>query len=108
MLPPSVRNLFKKKHIWKLYGDTPQTSWMMYGLESQSAAVKRYEIQTSLSVSPTGLWVNPQFSYIACSPDGLVGDAGLLEIKSLNTYSTTTPLTKLSMTQIECWSLKII
>ena len=41
------------------------------------------EIQTSLSVLPTRLWVNPQFPYIACSPDGLVGDDGLLKIKSL-------------------------
>ena len=56
---------------------------MKYGLESESAAVKQYEIKTSLSVSPIGLWVNPQFSYIACSPDGLLGDDGLLEIKSL-------------------------
>jgi len=81
---------FIKKHIWKLDGDTPQTSWMKYGLESESAAVKQYEIQTSLSVSPTGLWVNPQFSYIACSPDGLVGDHGLLEIKSLKIFHDNT------------------
>ena len=56
---------------------------MKYGLESESAAVKQYEIKRSLSVSPIGLWVNPQFSYIAFSPDGLLGDDGLLEIKSL-------------------------
>lgn len=89
MLPLPVRNLFKK-HIWKLYGDTPPTSWMKYGLESESAAFKQYEIQTSLSVSPTGLWVNPQFSYIACSPDRLVGDDGLLEIKSLKIFHDST------------------
>lgn len=39
-------------------------------------------MQTSLSVSLTGLWVNPKFPFIGCSPDGLVGDNGLLEIKS--------------------------
>ena len=71
MLPLPVRNLFKK-HTWKLDSDTPHTSGMKYGLESESAAVKQDEIQKSLSVSATGLWVNPQFSYIACSPDGLV------------------------------------
>ena len=81
---------FIKKHIWKLDGDTPQTSWMKYGLESESAAVKQYEIQTSLSVTPTRLWVNPQFSYIACSPDGLVGDDGLLEINSLKIFHDNT------------------
>ena len=45
---------------------------MKYGLENKSAAVKQYEIQISLSVSPTGLWVNPRFSCIACNPDGVV------------------------------------
>ena len=89
MLPLPVRNLFKK-HIWKLDVDTPQTSWMKYGLESESAAVKQYEIQTSLSVSPTGLWVNPQLPYITCSPDGLVSDDGLLEIKSLKIFHDNT------------------
>ena len=57
---------------------------------TNSAAVKQYEIQTSLSVSPTGLWVNPQFPYIACSPDGLLGDDGLLEIKSLEIFHDNT------------------
>ena len=47
MLPLPVQKLFKKQ-IWKLDGDTPQTLWMKYGLESESAAVKQYEIQTSL------------------------------------------------------------
>ena len=63
---------------------------MKYGLESESAAVKQYEIQTSLSVSPTGLWVNPQLSYIADSPDGLVSDDGLLKIKSLKIFHDNT------------------
>ena len=63
---------------------------MKYGLESESAAVKQYEIQASLPVSPTGLWVNPQFSYVTCSPDGLVGDDGLLEIKSLKIFHDNT------------------
>ena len=89
MLPLPVRNLFKR-HIWRLYRDTPQTSWMKYGLESESAAVKQYEIETSLSVSPTGLWLYPQISYIPCSPDGLVRDDGLLEIKSLKIFHDNT------------------
>ena len=63
---------------------------MKYGFESESAAVKQNEIQTRLSVSSTGLWVNPQFSYIACSPDGLAGDDGLLEIKSLKIFHDNT------------------
>lgn len=78
---------FIEKYIWKLDGETPQTSWMKYGLDSEPHAIKKYEEQTGLPVSPTGLWVNPAFPFIACSPDGLVGDDGLLEIKSLKIFS---------------------
>ena len=57
----SRKNLIKND-IWKLDGDTLQTSKVKYGFERESAAVKQNEIQTRLSVSSTGLWLNPQFS----------------------------------------------
>lgn len=32
------------------------------------------------------MWVNPKYPYLACSPDGLVDDDGLVEIKSLKLF----------------------
>ena len=33
------------------------------------------------------LWVNPRFPHLACSPDGLIGEDRLLDIKSLKIFS---------------------
>ena len=59
---------------------------MKYGIESEPDAIKKYEEQTQTKVCWTGFWVNPKFSFLGCSPDGLVGDNGLLEIKSLKVF----------------------
>ena len=32
------------------------------------------------------MWINPKYRYLGCSPDGLVGKDGLLEIKSLKLF----------------------
>ena len=45
-----------------------------------------YESETKKVISPSGLWVNPKFPFLACSPDGLVGKDGFIEIKSLKTF----------------------
>ena len=51
---------------------------------------KKYEEQTQNKVFQTGLWVNPTFPFLGCSPDGLVDDDGLLEIKSLKVFKENT------------------
>ena len=71
--------------LWHLE-DGLQTTWMKYGLESEPKAIEKYKNQTKKNVSSTGLWVNPKYPYLACSPDGLVDDDGLVEIKSLKLF----------------------
>lgn len=56
---------------------------MYYGLESEAEPVKMYEAQTNSVLFTTGHWVNP---YIACLPDGLLGEDSLLEIKSVKNF----------------------
>ena len=77
---------FIAEKIWKLEDNNVQTTWMAYGLQSEAAAINKYQLQTSHVVSPSGLWVNPDFPYLACTPDGLIGDDGVLEIKSLKLF----------------------
>lgn len=74
---------FMLSHIWKIDVRPFQSYWMRYGLESEPKAVSKYEQQTGRKVESTGLWVNPKFPFLGCSPDGLVGEDGLIEIKSL-------------------------
>ena len=43
----------------------------------------KYECQTKSVVATSGLWVNPKYPFLGCSPDGLVSQDGIIEIKSL-------------------------
>ncbi len=78
--------LWSSKHI--------TTQAMMYGQEHEHNARCAFvtEMQKSspgLVVTETGMWVNPEYPNIACSPDGIVHDpnveqgdmTGLIEIK---------------------------
>lgn len=51
------------------------------GTETEPAARVAYEIATKQMVDECGLVVHPRIERSAASPDGLVGDEGLLEIK---------------------------
>ena len=73
-------------HHWKLDGEPQQSIWMKYGLQSEAMAIAKYENQTQQKVAMSGLWVNPRFPFLACSPDGLPSQDGLLEINSLKIF----------------------
>lgn len=77
---------FIKSNVWRIGNTGFQSYWMRYGIESEPRAIKKYEEQTNAKVCQTGLWVNPKFPFLACSPDGLVNDNGLVEIKSLKVF----------------------
>jgi len=57
------------------------TYWMVHGREFEGVAVQLYEVATGNLCVPTGLHVHPQYPWLAASPDRLVGDRGLLEVK---------------------------
>jgi len=73
--------LFIEEKMWSVNGNSFQNKWMTYGLESEADAIKKYEQQTKVAVTTSGLWVNPKFPFLACSPDGLISEDGVLEIK---------------------------
>ena len=74
---------FIRTNIWKIDIVLIQTYWMKYGLECEPKAIDKYEEQTKTTVCDSGLWVNPKYPFLGCSPDGLVGEDGIIEIKSL-------------------------
>ena len=63
---------------------------MRYGLKSEPKAILKYEEQSNTVVCKSGLWVNPNYPFLGCSPDGIVGEDGLLEIKSLKIFKDST------------------
>ena len=52
-----------------------------HGKTYESIAIKRFEEQNSLSVSKIGLCVNPEFPYLGASPDGIISEDSILEVK---------------------------
>jgi putative phage-type endonuclease len=61
------------------------TSAMQWGLDTEPQARAMYELQTGNEVVETGFVKHPELEGTGASPDGLVGDRGLIEIKCPNT-----------------------
>lgn len=57
------------------------TDWMLRGIEMEAEARAWYEMQTDADVQQVGIVYRDESRMVACSPDGLVGDEGGVEIK---------------------------
>jgi putative phage-type endonuclease len=54
---------------------------MQWGIDNERAAVAAYELDTGRIVSDVGFVIHPGIADSGASPDGLVADDGLIEIK---------------------------
>lgn len=54
---------------------------MEWGIEQQIFAEAAYSTRQGVMVESVGLIVHPEIELFSCSPDGLVGDEGLVEFK---------------------------
>ena len=54
---------------------------MQFGTETEPLARSAYEAETGFSVDEVGLCIHPTIERAGASPDGLVGNSGLTEIK---------------------------
>lgn len=66
-------------------GDSFTNAAMEWGQKTESEARQVYEFLTSATVGQVGAVLHPEISMALASPDGLVGDDGLVEIKCPNT-----------------------
>jgi len=58
-----------------------ESGWMQRGTEMEPEARAFYEFEADAEVTETGFVFLDERRLIGCSPDGLVGDDGLVEIK---------------------------
>jgi len=58
---------------------------MQFGIDNEDAARKAYEEATGVFVDEMGIALHPVLKHTHASPDGLVGEDGLIEIKVPNT-----------------------
>lgn len=66
-------------------GDGFTNASMEWGVQNEAHARATYEVMNSVFVDKTGFWKHPTIQWLGASPDGLVGDDGLIEIKCPNT-----------------------
>ena len=52
------------------------TEW---GVANEAGAIKEYEMETGVTVKPAGFYTH--MHWLGASPDGLVGEEGLIEVK---------------------------
>lgn len=64
-----------------LYSVVPKSEAMEWGLSHESVALAAYEESTGNKVEKCGLFVDLTRGYLAASPDGLVGEDRVLEVK---------------------------
>lgn len=67
---------------------------MEHGIEQEPHARAAYEFETGRKVTVTGFIQHPHFVHAGASPDGLVGDDGLIEIKCPQTMTHINTLRK--------------
>ena len=65
-----------------IYGtSTFSSAATQHGIIHEKVARKKLEEMESVTVKASGLWVNPDLPFLGASPDGLIGDDIIVEIK---------------------------
>ncbi|XP_060858281.1 uncharacterized protein LOC132935681 [Metopolophium dirhodum] len=62
-----------------------------YGIENEPIARISFEKVINLKIKPAGLFVDKTYHFLAASPDGLIEDDGIIEIKCPYTIKDLTP-----------------
>ena len=57
------------------------TDAMRHGIENQAPAIEAYQVETGEIVGPEVFILHPEIDWAGATPDGIVGDDGLLEVK---------------------------
>jgi putative phage-type endonuclease len=60
-------------------------SAMEWGVDQEQFACMAYEAREETFLTRTGFWLHPTIDWLGVSPDRLVGDDGLVEVKCPNT-----------------------
>lgn len=85
ILSPTRRKSFVNKLIAEITtGESAPfeaNQFMQWGIDNEDEARRFYEQHKALKVEQIGFVYKDEDKYVGCSPDGLVGEVGLIEIK---------------------------
>jgi putative phage-type endonuclease len=87
--PSALRANYMARIIAERFTGVPApsviTTAMQWGIDKEVEARSAYELMLNVDVRQVGFVDHPRLEMCGCSPDGLVGDDGLIEIKCPNT-----------------------
>lgn len=63
------------------YVEPPPSFWMEWGIENEPNAIEAYTAQTKRTVTEAGFVFPDHTDAYGCSPDGLVGADGMIQVK---------------------------
>lgn len=84
----SRTNYMAELIVERLTGHSPErftNAAMQWGTDHEPEAIAAYEFMHDASVEPVGFVLHPDSLEMGASPDGMVGDDGLVEVKCPNT-----------------------
>ncbi|KAG0417891.1 hypothetical protein HPB47_005279, partial [Ixodes persulcatus] len=64
----------------------------LYGRDNEPKAIERLETDKGVNVKKCGLFVDREYPYLAATPDGLVGEDTVVEVKCPENSKDLTPL----------------
>lgn len=64
-----------------LFGTFTGNAATRYGISNEVVAKEQLEAQLKIKILPSGLFVDVKLPFLAASPDGIIGDDSLVEIK---------------------------
>lgn len=98
-----LRVTTSRKNIVKsiLYNTFAGNSSTNYGIENEPIARISFEKEINIKIKPAGLFIDTTYHFLAASPDGLIENDGIVEIKCPYTIKDLTP-----EDAIQCGKLK--
>ncbi|KAL4084608.1 hypothetical protein QTP88_027539 [Uroleucon formosanum] len=85
-----------------LYGTFQGNLATKYGVEHEEVAKEQLANILGVNIEPSGLFVDSEQFYLAASPDGLIGDDGLMEIKCPSSAKSVSPKEAIENKIIKC------
>lgn len=99
-LPHTNCNSIVKKILYNNF----DSSAMKYGRKHERDALDELA-KTNIQVNPCGLFIDKEFPFLAATPDGLIEDEGILEIKCPLSCSNLSPKKGIKSRKITLWTI---
>lgn len=87
-----------KSILYQSFFGNPATMW---GREHERVAIEEFSEKQKMEIKECGLFVHKKYPFLAATPDGLIGDRGVVEVKCPFSAAKYTPLEAINNKKIK-------